>query len=324
MAENITNNSSQSSAAAAAGSKGLTPDQFKVIGFTQEEANKIERPTISYWQDAWRRLRKNPVAMGALVVLGLLVIMVIIGPHIRGYDYINMNVVEKNQGPSGKYWFGTDSLGRDLFSRVWVGARASVIIALVATALKMVIGTLYGAAMAHFGGWVDDIMMRIIEVINSLPNLLITILIMMILGNNLFALLVALSITAWCNTARQTRGLIKQLKESEYVYAAEVLGASPMRIIIKHYVPNMISILLLDASTAIPNFIFTEAGLSFLGIGLTSPEISLGVLISQGQQTLDFYPTQLLFPCVVLCVIVMAFNLLGDGLRDALDPKLRK
>ena len=324
MAENITKNSSQSSAAAAAGSKGLTPDQFKVIGFTQEEANKIERPTISYWQDAWRRLRKNPVAMGALVVLGLLVIMVIIGPHIRGYDYINMIVVEKNQGPSGKYWFGTDSLGRDLFSRVWVGARASVIIALVATALKMVIGTLYGAAMAHFGGWVDDIMMRIIEVINSLPNLLITILIMMILGNNLFALLVALSITAWCNTARQTRGLIKQLKESEYVYAAEVLGASPMRIIIKHYVPNMISILLLDASTAIPNFIFTEAGLSFLGIGLTSPEISLGVLISQGQQTLDFYPTQLLFPCVVLCVIVMAFNLLGDGLRDALDPKLRK
>ena len=312
MAENITKNSSQSSAAAAAGSKGLTPDQIKVIGFTQEEANKIERPTISYWQDAWRRLRKNPVAMGALVVLGLLVIMVIIGPHIRGYDYINMNVVEKN------------SLGRDLFSRVWVGARASVIIALVATALKMVIGTLYGAAMAHFGGWVDDIMMRIIEVINSLPNLLITILIMMILGNNLFALLVALSITAWCNTARQTRGLIKQLKESEYVYAAEVLGASPMRIIIKHYVPNMISILLLDASTAIPNFIFTEAGLSFLGIGLTSPEISLGVLISQGQQTLDFYPTQLLFPCVVLCVIVMAFNLLGDGLRDALDPKLRK
>ena len=171
MAENITKNSSQSSAAAAAGSKGLTSDQFKVIGFTQEEANKIERPTISYWQDAWRRLRKNPVAMGALVVLGLLVIMVIIGPHIRGYDYINMNVVEKNQGPSGKYWFGTDSLGRDLFSRVWVGARASVIIALVATALKMVIGTLYGAAMAHFGGWVDDIMMRIIEVINSLPNL---------------------------------------------------------------------------------------------------------------------------------------------------------
>ena len=262
--------------------------------------------------------------MASLFALGLLIILVIIGPHIRGYDYVSMNVLEKNQGPSAKYWFGTDNLGRDLFSRIWVGARASIIIALVATVLKLVVGTLYGAVMAHFGGWVDDLMMRVIEVINSLPHLLITILIMMVLGNNLFALLVALSITSWCVTARQTRGMIKQLKESEYVYAAEVLGASPLRIIVKHYVPNMLSILLLDASTAIPQFIFTEAGLSFLGIGLTAPEISLGVLISQGQQTMDFYPSQLFFPCAILCIIVMAFNLFGDGLRDALDPKLRK
>ena len=302
----------------------LSPDKFKIIGYTQEEANKIDRPTISYWQDAWRRLRKNPVAMAALVVLALLVVLVIVGPYIRGYDYVSMNVADKNQGSSAEYWFGTDSLGRDLFSRIWVGARASILIALVATSLKLVVGTLYGAVMAHFGGWVDELLMRVIEVINSLPNLLITILIMMVLGNNLGALLVALSITAWCNTARQTRGMIKQLKESEYVYAAEVLGASPLHIIIKHYVPNMISILLLDASTAIPSFIFTEAGLSFLGIGLTSPEISLGVLISQGQQTMDFYPSQLFYPCAVLCIIVMAFNLLGDGLRDALDPRLRK
>ena len=302
----------------------LSPDKFKIIGYTQEEANKIGRPTISYWQDAWRRLKKNPVAMAALVVLALLVVLVIVGPYIRGYDYVSMNVADKNQGSSAEYWFGTDSLGRDLFSRIWVGARASILIALVATSLKLVVGTLYGAVMAHFGGWVDELLMRVIEVINSLPNLLITILIMMVLGNNLGALLVALSITAWCNTARQTRGMIKQLKESEYVYAAEVLGASPLHIIIKHYVPNMISILLLDASTAIPSFIFTEAGLSFLGIGLTSPEISLGVLISQGQQTMDFYPSQLFYPCAVLCIIVMAFNLLGDGLRDALDPRLRK
>lgn len=302
----------------------LSPEKFKVIGFSQEEANRIDRPTISYWQDAWRRLKKNPVAMVSLIVLGLLVILVVIGPFIRGYDYIAMNVADKNQGASAKYWFGTDNLGRDLFSRIWVGARASILIALVATALKLVVGTLYGAAMAHFGGWVDDILMRIIEVINSVPYLLVTILIMMVLGNNLFALLSALSITAWCNTARQTRGMIKQLRESEYVYAAEVLGAKPSRIILKHYVPNMLSILILDASTAIPQFIFTEAGLSFLGIGLKAPAISLGVLISQGQQTMDFYPAQLFFPCAVLCIIVMAFNLLGDGLRDALDPRLRQ
>lgn len=302
----------------------LTADKFKIIGYTQEEANRIDRPAISYWQDAWRRLKKNPVAMVSLVVLCILVVMVIIGPNLRGYDYIAMNVSEKNLGSSAKYWFGTDYLGRDLFSRVWVGARASMLIALVATAMKMVVGTLYGAVMAHFGGWVDDVLMRVIEVINSLPNLLLTILVMMILGNNLFALLVALSITSWCSTARQTRGMIKQLKESEYVYAAEVLGAKPLHIILKHYVPNMLSILILDASTSIPSFIFTEAGLSFLGIGLTAPEISLGVLISQGQQTLDFYPSQLAYPCIVLCVIVMTFNLLGDGLRNALDPRLRQ
>ena len=300
------------------------PEDFQVVGYTLEEANRIDRPTISYWQDAWRRLRKNPVAMASLVVLVILIIMCIIGPYIRGYDFITKNVKMKNRGCSAEYWFGTDYLGRDLFSRVWMGARASIIIALVATALKLVVGTIYGAIMAHFGGWVDDLMMRIIEVINSLPSLLLTILIMMILGNNLFALLVALSITAWCSTARQVRGMIKQLKETEYVYAAEVLGASPMRIISKHYVTNMLGILILNASTAIPGFIFTEAGLSFLGIGLTAPEISLGVLISLGQQTIDFYPTQLLFPCLVLCIIVMAFNLLGDGLRDALDPKLRQ
>ena len=302
----------------------LSPEKFKIIGYKEEEANRIDRPTISYWQDAWRRLRKNPVAVASMIALVLLIIMVIAGPLIRGYDYTSMNVAEKNIGPCAQYWFGTDNLGRDLFSRVWAGARASLIIALVATALKLVFGTVYGALMAHFGGWVDEILMRIIEVINSIPSLLLTILIMMVLGNNLFALLVALSVTAWCNTARQVRGMIKQLRESEYVYAAEVLGAKPVRIITKHYVPNMLGILILDTATAIPMFIFTEAGLSFLGIGLKAPAISLGVLISMGQQNMEFYPFQLLFPCLVLCIIVMAFNLLGDGLRDALDPRLRQ
>lgn len=302
----------------------LTPDKFKIIGYSKDEANRIDRPTISYWQDAWRRLRKNPVAMSALVVLCLLVIMVIVGPLIKRYDYETMNVSLKNLSPSSDYWFGTDNLGRDLFSRIWVGARASLIIALLATALKLVIGTVYGAVMAHFGGWIDELLMRIIEVINSIPSLLVTILIMLVLGNNLFALLVALSITAWCNTARQVRGMIKQLRTSEYVYAAEVLGASHWHIILKHYIPNMLGILILDTATAIPMFIFTEAGLSFLGIGLQAPAISLGVLIAMGQQNMDFYPSQLFFPCLILCIIVMAFNLLGDGLRDALDPRLRQ
>lgn len=301
-----------------------TRSEFEIIGFQEEAANRIERPTVSYWQDAWRRLRKNPIAMASLLVLGILVILIVIGPKLQNYDYVTMNVANKNKGISPEHWFGTDNLGRDLFARVWVGARASIVIAIIATAIRLVFGTAYGAIMAHFGGWVDEMMMRVIEVLYSIPSLLLSILVMMVLGNSLGALLVALSLTAWCNTARQVRGMIKQLRESEYVYAAEVLGAKPMRIILKHYVPNMIGILIMDASMAIPNFIFTEASLSFLGIGLKAPEISLGVLISLGQQSMDFYPYQLFFPCLVLCIIVMAFNILGDGLRDALDPRLRR
>ena len=302
----------------------LSPDQFVIHGYKSDELNVIARPSVTYWQDAWRRLRKNPVAMVSLAVLVLMLAMVIAGPYLRGYDIYTMKIALKNKPMSSDYWFGTDNMGRDLFSRIWLGARVSVIVAIVATMLKMIVGTAYGAVMAHFGGWVDDVLMRIIEVINSVPELLVTILILMVLGNNMFALLVALSLTSWCNTARQTRGMIKQLKSTEYVYAAEVLGAKPARIILRHYVPNMISILILDASTAIPSFIFMEAGLSFLGIGLKAPNISLGVLISQGQQMMDFYPNQLFFPCLVLCVIVLAFNLLGDGLRNALDPRLRE
>lgn len=302
----------------------LTASQFEIIGYEEENANRIARPTVSYWQDAWRRLRKNPIAMGAILILSLLILLIAVGPLIQHYDYVTMNVANKNKTPSSVHWFGTDNLGRDLFARVWVGARASILIALLATAVKLIFGTAYGALMAHFGGWVDEVMMRVIEVLYSIPSLLLTVLVMIVLGNNLPSLLAALSITAWCNTARQVRGMIKQLRESEYVYAAEVLGAKPFWIILKHYVPNMIGILILEASTAIPLFIFTEAGLSFLGIGLKAPEISLGVLISLGQQSMDFYPYQLLFPCLILCTIVMAFNILGDGLRDALDPKLRR
>ncbi len=304
--------------------KEYSQEKFQIIGYKSEDLNKIYRQAISFWQDAWRRLRKNPIAMASIVVLCIVFVMVIIGPNLRGYDYVKMNVSLKNQPSSAEFWFGTDGLGRDLFSRIWAGARASIIIALVATTLKLMFGTIYGAVMAHFGGWVDEVLMRVIEVMNSVPSLLITILIMMVLGNSLFSLLVALSITAWCGTARQVRGMIKQLKQSEYIFAAEVLGAKPLRIILKHYIPNMLGILLLDASTAIPGFIFTEAGLSFLGIGLRSPDISLGVLISMGQQTMDFYPHQLFYPCALLCIIVLAFNLLGDGLRNALDPKLRQ
>lgn len=302
----------------------LNIKSFKNIGCDASKSDAMVRPTVTYWSDAWRRLKKNPVAMAALVALCLFTIMVIIGPYIRGYDINTIVAKDKNLVPSAKYWFGTDNLGRDLFSRVWLGTRASIIVAIMCTGIQIVVGCVYGGIMAYFGGWVDDVMMRIIEVVTSMPSLLITMIIMMVLGNSLFALLVAMCVTSWCGTARQMRGQIMQLRESEYVMAAETLGASPSRIILKHFIPNTLSILIINVASSIPGYIFTEAGLGFLGIGLQPPDTSLGVLISAGQATMEFYPYQLFFPALILCLIVLAFNLLGDGLRDALDPRLRQ
>lgn len=298
--------------------------RFTIVGCENTDKEVIVRPTITYAQDAWRRLRKNPVAMGALVVLLLLTLMAVFGPTLCGQDYTAQNIINKNQLPSAEHWFGTDSLGRDLFARTCIGARVSLLVALCCTCVQIVVGSVYGGIMAYFGGKVDAIMMRVIEVMMSLPYLLVVLIVMLVLGNSIFGLLVALCVTSWCNTARAVRGVVLQLKTSEYVMAARTLGASPARVIAKHLLPNTMSILILNTATSIPNYIFQESTLSFLGMGLQPPDTSLGVLISLGQAAMEFYPSQLVFPALVLVLIVLSFNLLGDGLRDALDPKLRK
>lgn len=301
-----------------------TAEQFVIIGCEDTDKEAITRPTITYAQDAWRRLKKNPVAMASIGVLILLVLMAVFGPMICGQDYTAMEPTLKNLGPSAQHWFGTDSLGRDLFARICIGARVSLLIALVCTLVQVIVGSAYGGIMAYFGGWIDSLMMRVIEVLMSIPYLLVVIIVMMVLGNNVPSLLVALCVTSWCNTARAVRGVILQLKSSEYVMAAQTLGAPASRVIAKHLLPNTLGILILNTATSIPNYIFQESTLGFLGIGLQPPDTSLGVLISTGQAAMEFYPLQLLFPAAVLVLIVLAFNLLGDGLRDALDPKLRK
>lgn len=299
-------------------------EDFELIDSEKQDADAITRPNITYWQDAWRRLKKNPVAMIALIVMIALIIMVIIGPYLSGKDYKTVNGKLKNIEPCSEYWFGTDSLGRDLFGRLWYGGRVSIAIGLVATTIQMVVGCLYGGIMAYFGGWVDEIMMRFIEVITSVPDLLLTIIMLIVLGNSVSTVIFALTITAWCGTARMIRGQLMQLRENEYVLAAQNLGASSMRVIVKHLIPNTIGVLILTTATSIPGYIFGEAGLSFLGIGLQAPNTSWGVLISYGRDAMAFYPYQLLFPAVAICLTVLAFNVFGDGLRDALDPRLRQ
>ena len=302
----------------------LTPEDFIIIQKDEKQADRLVREPVTYWKDAWRRLRKNRVAMTSLFVLLVFLLAVLIGPNIRGYDYITSVPKYKNADMSAQFWFGADALGRDLFSRLWVGTRVSFIIAVVCTAVQTVVGSLYGSIAAYFGGIVDEVMMRILEIVTAMPSLLLTILIMIAMGNSAVSLLIALCMTTWCSTARTVRGQIMQLRESEYVMAAEALGERPLKIIIHHMIPNIMGILILDVATSIPGYIFQEAGLSFIGLGLKAPSISLGLLISSGQAVMNSHVNQLIFPAAVLCIMVLAFNLLGDGLRNALDPKFRK
>lgn len=298
--------------------------RFELADSYTLDSDLVVRPNISYWQDAWRRLKKNPVAIGALCILLVIISMAIFMPIIRNLDYQTVVTEKKNLSPSSEFWWGTDAMGRDLFTRVWIGTRISISVALIATVIDIVVGCLYGGIAAYLGGIVDEIMMRIVEVLNSIPYLIITLLILVVLGNGYFQLMLALCLTAWTSTARMIRGQILQLRESEYVLAAEALGASPMRIILKHLLPNTIGLIILDVVSTIPSVIVSETILSFLGLGLNIPAFSLGSLLSAGQQAMAFYPYQLLFPTIILCLLILSFNVLGDGLRDALDPKLRQ
>ena len=293
--------------------------RFELVDSSTLDSDLVVRPNISYWQDAWRRLKKNPVAMGALCILFVIISMAIFMPIIRNLDYQTVVTEKKNLSPSSEFWWGTDAMGRDLFTRVWIGTRISISVALIATVIDIVVGCLYGGIAAYLGGIVDEIMMRIVEVLNSIPYLIITLLILVVLGNGYFQLMLALCLTAWTSTARMIRGQILQLRESEYVLAAEALGASPMRIILKHLLPNTIGLIILDVASTIPSVIVSETILSFLGLGLNIPAFSLGSLLSAGQQAMAFYPYQLLFPTIILCLLILSFNVLGDGLRDALD-----
>lgn len=303
----------------------LNKDKFQIIGCDNADADVITRPNITYWQDAWRRLKKNKLAMVSLFALIIMGILVMVGPYLNpngGLNNIDTSLI--NASPSGKFWFGNDQLGRDLFTRVWQGGRVSIIIGLVATAVEIIVGCIYGGIMGYFGGLADDIMMRIVEILDSIPYLIVVILISVVMGSGLGSLLLALCLAAWTGTARQIRGMVLQLRESEYVLAAVALGADPGRIITKHLIPNTLGILIMNISFAIPGFIFNEAFLSFIGLGIQPPETSWGALISFGQSTFEFYPHQLFFPAGALFITMLAFNLLGDGLRDALDPRLRQ
>lgn len=301
----------------------LDKSMFKIVGKDVSKSMEITRPSMTYWQDAWRRLKENPVAIVALILLILMFLMAAFGPYLQPYDYAEQDFMSINNGPSGAHWFGTDPLGRDIFVRAWMGARVSLLIAVVTAFINFTIGVFYGGVSGYRGGVIDNFMMRFIDVIFSIPSMLWIILLMVVMGSGIQTMILALSITGWGGMARLVRGQVLQLREMEFVMAAKTLGADSKRIIIKHLIPNSMGPIIINLTFAIPGAIFTEAFLSYIGLGLPVPTASWGTLANDGAQVLLVYPYQLFFPSMLISITMLGFNLLGDGLRDALDPKLR-
>ena len=303
----------------------IPAEKFQIIGTDDFSADVIARPKIGYWADAWRRLKENKIALIALIVLLILVFMVTFGPMISGYSFEQIDTEAINQRPSAEHWFGTDSLGRDLFARVWQGGRVSIIIGIVGAVIASVLGCIYGGIASYFGGIVDDIMMRIVEVLLSIPYLIIVILISVVTDSkSMGTMMLALTLTGWCGIARLVRGQMLQIKTQEYVLAANALGVSPLKTIMRHMIPNTIGIIIVAITFDIPGYIFSEAFLSYIGLGVQPPDTSWGALASAAQQNFMFYPYQLFFPSLMIALTMLGFTLLGDGLRDAFDPRLRR
>lgn len=319
----------------------LRPEMFEPAIKEDENAEKIRRPSIKYWPDVWRRLKQNKLAMSGLIIISIMLFFALLGPKLNIYSYREQNFDLINQHPQmtegfsleelkATHWFGTDELGRDLFTRVWYGTRYSLAIGILATLIVFVAGVLYGGISGMASGKIDSVMMRIAEVIYSIPYLLVVILLSVVFstvgsGTSLFVLILALSLTSWVPMAILVRGQVLQLKEEEYSLASESLGASSGWILGKHIIPNTLGPILVNVTLAIPRAIFAEATLGFLGLGLQAPRSSLGTLANEGLAGLAVGNAyQILFPALFISLIMFAFNVLGDGLRDALDPRLRK
>ena len=288
------------------------------------EQDQIVRKKTSYWGDVWRTFKKNKPAVISLWVMGLMVFFVVFGPMMNEFNYYSNDYSCTNQAPNMVHWFGTDNLGRDLWTRVWEGGRISLLIAIFATLIPEAIGMTIGGISGYIGGKLDMFIMRVIDVLMGIPSLIYMILLMIVLGKgNAMTLVIAISITGWMGSARSTRGLVLQLKTREFVVASETLGASPAWIIAKRLIPNTLGIRVVGITMSMPGVIFYEAFLSYIGLGVTPPSPSWGQLIKSAGEVFRYYPYQFIIPCVCVSITMLCLNLIGDCLRDALDPKLR-
>ncbi len=317
----------------------------------ENKAEEIADHPTGFWIESLQRLKKNRGAVIGFIVILIISLLAIFGPIMNKYDYNTQDLTRSNLPPlveglervgfdgtdsHGKNiyedrsisnepaWIGTDEFGRDLWTRVWRGTQISMLIALVAAFLDLLIGVIYGSVSAFYGGKIDNVMQRIIEILVGIPNLILIILFILIFEPGIITIILAMVITGWVNMARIVRGQILQLKSQEFILASRVLGASNRQLIWKHLIPNTMGPIIVTLMFTIPTAIFFEAFLSFIGIGIQPPLASLGTLIEDGYQDMRFFSYKLIFPAVIISAIMISFNVLGDGLRDALDPKMRK
>lgn len=308
----------------------ITADSFRWVGANKHDMEGISRPSLSFWQDGMRRLWRDKKAVFCIIVLIVVIVGVIILPMVSGYSISEQHLDHVNQPmfytaeDGHMHIFGTDDLGRDIWSRVWDGGRTSLIIAFTAVAACLCIGVVYGGISGYFGGALDNLLMRIVEILNGIPYLIIVILLMTVMEAGIGSMIVAYTLVGWMGMARLVRGQMMSLKEQEFVVAAKSMGASSSRIIFRHLVPNILSIVIIQITLQVPSAIFTEAFLSFLGLGVPIPNTSWGVLAQEGVSKMSLYPSQLILPSLFICITMLSFNLLGDSLRDAFDPRMRR
>ena len=272
-------------------------------------------------QDAWRRLKKNKAAMFGLVVLGVLIVLSILGPWITPYSYSEQNLELGPSAPSPAHWLGSDLFGRDLLTRILYGSRISLAVGFIASFVALIIGVSWGALAGYLGGRIDVLMMRTVDVLYALPFTIFIILLMVVFGNNIILLFLAIGAVEWLTMARIVRGQVLHVKQQGFVEAAVSLGLTRFQIIAKHVLPNVLGTVIVYTTLTVPNVILLESFLSFLGLGIQPPQSSWGLLISYGVETMEEYPWLLIFPATVLSLTLFSLNFLGDGLRDALSER---
>ncbi len=348
----------------ASGPIDLNTVEFRPDDFLRKENQEIIQvdsnfSSQNYWKDVRRRFLSRKSAVVGLILILLIALMAIIGPSMNAYTYSGQTLSEKNLAPrvpgveklgildgSEKmstttgvkevnyyeekeltdtyYWFGSDTLGRDIWTRVWSGTRVSLIIAVLATVIDMIIGMSYGLISGYFGGKVDNAMQRIAEIANSIPRLVIVTLLLLVLKPGLWTIIFALMLTEWIGMSRIARAEMLKLKEQEFVLASRTLGAGSFFIIFKEVLPNIIGPIITQCMLSIPTAIFTEAFLSFVGLGIPVPECSLGSLINDAFNSFTTHPYQIIPPILVMALLMLSFNIVADGLREALDPKMKE